>query len=492
MCADETDSDSSALSADDRRIQNEDLISSPFTRLSTAHALSVAGDAMVTVAMAGSIFFTTSVGEARSRVALSLLLTMAPFAVVAPILGPRIDRVRGGRKVVVVTAAAGRALLAFGMSFVVADGNLLLYPLLFACLVLSKTHSIARASLVPSTVSSHADLVRANARLAVISAVVGAAVIGPSGAIYRLFGSEWVLRFAILAFFACTLASLRIRERERVLLPAADEEIRSVRLRSIEVVVAGVPMGLMRMTVGFLAFGIAFSFRTDDVSTIWFAVALIASGAGNFAGNLVGPRLREKAGEERIVEGSLVVGASAALVLAFAAGVGSAAVLAFFIAIAAAAARLAFDAIVQQDAPPEARGRFFARAETAFQILWVIGAMVPVLFDIPLSAVFVTIGVIELVALGVYIYGRVRVRERLARGEDIEATLFGAFPELRLIKRIGARRRTIVVTPTPTPTPSESGGIAPVGGLGEGDTGGENADIEADSDQGNLPDPPKA
>src|SRR5207245_9735656 len=52
------------------------------------HALQAAGDAVVAVALAGTIFFGASTSQARGRVALYLLVTMAPFAVVAPFLGP--------------------------------------------------------------------------------------------------------------------------------------------------------------------------------------------------------------------------------------------------------------------------------------------------------------------------------------------------------------------------------------------------------------------
>ena len=44
-------------------------------------AIGGAGDAFVAVALAGTIFFSTSVTEARGRVVLFLLVTMAPFAV---------------------------------------------------------------------------------------------------------------------------------------------------------------------------------------------------------------------------------------------------------------------------------------------------------------------------------------------------------------------------------------------------------------------------
>ena len=47
---------------------------------------------------------------------------------------------------------------------------------------------------------------------------------------------------------------------------------------------------------------------------------------------------------------------------------------------ASALARLAFDSLLQRDGADAARGRAFARYETRFQIVWVIGGLVAVLF----------------------------------------------------------------------------------------------------------------
>src|SRR5207248_4566360 len=88
----------------------EGLVPTPFSRLVIAQALSACGDTLVAVALAGSLFFAISPSAARGRVALSLLLTMAPFAVVAPFLGPAIDRRKGGRRSTLVGASAGRVL----------------------------------------------------------------------------------------------------------------------------------------------------------------------------------------------------------------------------------------------------------------------------------------------------------------------------------------------------------------------------------------------
>ena len=54
--------------------------------LTEAAAVNAAGDAMVAVALAGTVFFGLDVHQARGQVALYLLVTMAPFALVAPLI----------------------------------------------------------------------------------------------------------------------------------------------------------------------------------------------------------------------------------------------------------------------------------------------------------------------------------------------------------------------------------------------------------------------
>ena len=70
----------------------------PFGRLALTHVLMTAGDTMFAVSLAGSLFFSISPTEAKDKVLLYLLLTVGPFAVAAPALGPVIDRSRGARR----------------------------------------------------------------------------------------------------------------------------------------------------------------------------------------------------------------------------------------------------------------------------------------------------------------------------------------------------------------------------------------------------------
>src|SRR5918999_1507774 len=69
-----------------------------FGRLLFFQATGAAGDALIALALAGSLFFSVPTAEARGRVALYLLLTVAPFAVVAPLLSRYLDRHRGSSR----------------------------------------------------------------------------------------------------------------------------------------------------------------------------------------------------------------------------------------------------------------------------------------------------------------------------------------------------------------------------------------------------------
>ena len=65
-----------------------------FGRLAAVQVFMLAGDTLVTISLAGSLFFSISPHEAKSKVFLYLVLTLAPFSIVAPFLGPLIDRSR--------------------------------------------------------------------------------------------------------------------------------------------------------------------------------------------------------------------------------------------------------------------------------------------------------------------------------------------------------------------------------------------------------------
>ena len=123
------------------------------------------------VSLAGSLFFSISPDAARSKVLLYLLVSFAPFAIVAPFIGPFIDRAPGGRRLIIQLTAVGRALLFIVMIFHLDD--LLLFPLSFGVMVLQKTYGVSRSALIPHVVNSKTELVEANSKLGLISGAIG-------------------------------------------------------------------------------------------------------------------------------------------------------------------------------------------------------------------------------------------------------------------------------------------------------------------------------
>jgi Na+/melibiose symporter-like transporter len=360
----------------DTRGRLESTTFTPFARLALAQAIGVAGDVFVTVSLAGTLFFDVSPGAARWKVVLYLLLTMAPFAVIAPFLGPLLDRTRGGRRLMYAFCMLGRAVLCLLMAGRIH--SLMLYPLAFGTLVLSKTQSIAKSALVPSVVDDPNEFTRANSRLAVI-AVVGGTIVAPFAAgILKTLGAPWVLRAGSIVFLLATAAAFNVPRAEKVAPQETSAEREQLHARSI--VVAGSAMALLRGVVGFFTFFAAFALKRAGEPAWMFGVVLIASAAGNLVGVVLAPLLRKKFKEEWILGGTLLVPALPLIYAARSYGrwalIGAAA----SVAASAACGRVAFDSLLQRDGHEAARGRAFARFETRFQLVWVAGGVLAVLY----------------------------------------------------------------------------------------------------------------
>jgi hypothetical protein len=410
--------------------------SAPFVHLARTQALISTGDTLVALALAGSLFFSISPDAARTQVAQYLVLTMAPFAVVAPLLGPWIDRAQGGRRSMVILSAAGRVAVC---ALMIDDlDGLLLFPEALAVLVLGKGYSVARASLVPGLVRDESELVEANAKLILILGVSGFAAALPGLLVLEFLGGEWVLGMAALAFAGATVASLRIpstRVADRPAPPAEQAE-----LRSKGVLLGASAMAFLRAVVGFLAFHLAFWYRGDGAPTWWFGVVLAASSLGSLLGAALAPPLRRAVREERILLGCLVVTTLAALAVLQFGGRVPGAVLALVVGITAQGARLSFDAIVQRDAPDANYGRSFARFETRFQLAWVVGAAVPVLIHLPLLAGYAVVAVLAGIATVSY-----------ATGHQVKATWLRRVVPRRRVPPPSARPPARPGTRTPAP-----------------------------------------
>lgn len=241
-------------------------MSTPFSRLATAHALSTAGDALVALSLAGSLFFSVDPSGARWRIALYLVFTMAPFAVVGPLIGPAMDRAKGGHRLMMVGATAGRALVALALVPVIGGEGLLLFPLAFLMLVLAKTYQVAKAAIVPTIVTSDQALVEANSKLQVLAGISGLVAGIPGGLLLLLAGPGAVEAFALVVFLLAMLATAQVPRTTVATSPA--DEVEEEELRSAGVRSAASGMGTLRAAVGFVTFLLAFALRGHDLSLI--------------------------------------------------------------------------------------------------------------------------------------------------------------------------------------------------------------------------------
>jgi hypothetical protein len=347
----------------------------PMDAYGLVHMASAAGDALVAIALADSVFFSVPVSETKLKVALFLGLTMAPLAVAAPLLVPLLDRTPF-RRALSFASAAGRALAAvFAAS---RFSSVLLFPLAFAVLVLSRVHAITKNGLTMAYAPAHEGLVRANARLGRI-AVAGVALASlPGLAVLKLGGAGSVLYVSGGVYAIAALLVFRLPEPE---IPHVAGEVHP-RGRVVSLTTSAAGMAGLRGASGFLLFLMAFALRGRGYPAYWFGVLAGCAVVGGFLGDVAAPRLPRALREEVVVFGALLAAGVAAF-FAFAAF--ELWVLALFVGLVGMATefgRLAFQSLMQRSAPVGAHGRVFVRYEVLFQVSWVAGAFLPAVLQI--------------------------------------------------------------------------------------------------------------
>jgi hypothetical protein len=371
-----------------------------------------AGDSALAAVLVGSVFIS-SPDAARSKVLLFQLISVAPFAVVAPLIGPTVDRVPGGRRFVVQITAMARAALYLVMIFHVDD--VILFPLVFGVMVMQKTYAVSKSALVPLVVRDDEELVEANSKLGVIAGLLAAVAIGPlTGLGHIKIGLALVPGAALFCFAA--VAARRLPREAVATAPAQVEE--KEELRSIGILLAAGGMALIRASVGFLTFHLLFWMRSD-YGLAWLGIAVGAGAAGSLFGNAIAPMLRRSAREEAMLTVALALIGITGVLTTIIGGVGSAIVLSAVVNASGSIGRMAFESIVQRDAPDANRGRAFAQFETRFQLSWVLAGVFPVLFTLPGRIGFLVVGLIGVFASFSYIVGSKAARA----GKPVPPTL---------------------------------------------------------------------
>jgi len=483
----------------------------PFGRLALVQVFMLAGETLVTISLAGSLFFSISPDEAKSKVFLYLVLTLAPFAIISPLLGPLIDRNRGARRATAVFAAAGSCVI---VPFMAMDiHSLLLFPEAFLILVLSNLYLVTRNALVPEIAgggalrpttagkhgrrrpppdmpTSHGEAIGfpfqpgqpvpgeadsppgeggesrnqpastefavLNARLTLLGTLAGFVAAIPGVLLLKLTGAAGVLVFDIFVFAAAVVAGLRLpvhgsRRRSaprgastRSRRPPGGTSVRRggeateppssaraagstgaewetaedpdlVRLQPIahpEVLFGLTTVSLMRGLSGFLVFLVAFGLRREHAALWWYGLVLGASGLGSLVALLVISRLRRYLSEQELLLGSIWLIAVAAIGAAVWGTIPAQAALALCVGFAGSLAQPSFDAVAQRYVPLQAQGRAFARFATRQQLVWVLGAIIPVVVPLAFPAGDVVMAAVAGAGGLFYVTSRRALRQR--------------------------------------------------------------------------------
>jgi MFS family permease len=358
-------------------------------------AVNSAGDALIAVALAGTMFFNLDVKQAQGQVALYLLVTMAPFALVAPLIGPALDHMRHARRIAIAGTMLARGLLCWGMAGAVLHKDpLTLMPAAFGALVLSKAFGVSRSAVTPRVLPEDLSLVTANAR-ASFCGLVAASITAPLGAgLVAVTNAGWALRVATVVFLAGAVLGVRLPahvdtpEAE----PAPDAEDAPAQagadtagrwrtlLRVGPVVGEAIRANAaLRALSGFLILYLAFLLRTKEFvhpvsPNIALGMLAASAGAGGLVGTAMGALLKARA-PVGIVFSTLAFATVTAAVCAVFFGLVAALVVAFVGALGQSLGKLGLDAIVQREIGEEVRSSTFAVSETIHQLVWVLGGL---------------------------------------------------------------------------------------------------------------------
>jgi MFS family permease len=391
-----------------RRAANADgADKSGLTALTYATMLNYASDAAMAVALANTLFFSAaSADSSKGKVALYLLITVAPFALLAPVIGPMLDRIQRGRRLAMCAASIGQGLMCVVMA--ANFDTWLLYPAALGKMVLSKSFTVLKAAVTPRVVPPEITLAKTNARLTVFGLVAGAAFGGVAALILQMFDSPGALWFTALICGVGAVQAMRIPAWVEVTegeVPASLSANPRTRRQPMgkQVVVALSGNATVRLLTGFLMMFAAFAVRAQTEGEpvkqlLLLGVVAGAAGAGSFIGNGIGARTHLGHPEQVVI--GCIVGSLVSTVLAtFAPGIGTAAIVGLVGATASAIAKNSLDAVIQDDLPEESRASAFGRSETVLQLAWVFGGAIGVLLPPTFWVGFLVVSVLLVVGL---------------------------------------------------------------------------------------------
>jgi hypothetical protein len=417
-------------------------------RLALTHAVDDFADAFINLSLVGSLFFSVSLDASRSRILLYLLLTAAPLAIAAPLVGPALDRSQVAYRAAIVGSQLVRGLAA--LALIGALFSLALYPLAFVVLMCRRIYGLAKTALLTRMTEDRDEFLRADAHITRTGTAVGGLGVVAGGV---LLARQSVTVMLLLAAVLFVLAALISKGLPRPAAPAL--QLASLpRLRDVipaPVWWATVAVTAIRAAAGALTYLLAFAIKRGGDRWI-FAAGLLVAGFGAMVATFVAPRLHRTLRSDGVLVlailvpgvvtaiGVVSIGNHGVLAIAFAIGLGN--------GIASRSI-----AVLQSGVPTLTRGRVIARSELVFQVATLIGASLAVALAASPRPGFAVTSIVLLVTGVAYAHrNRQSLREQASRlmlGEQappIDRSLPRALlVEAERLASLGADRLAIMV-----------------------------------------------
>ncbi len=373
-----------------------------------SNATSMAGDALIAVWLAASLFFAAPGEQQRGNVALYLLVTVAPFAVIAPVIGPLLDRIDRGRRWALAGTFAFRALLCY-LLVTYSGSMVMLYVCALLCLVFSRAYGVLRGAVVPRVLPDKMPLVTANSRMTVFGMITAGVIGGIGAGIIKLFnwfepaqhatqtgttadatlGFNAELIFTLLVFLVGAWISLKLPshvdtdegEGKINLTKRPSGTAKGRFLLGTDITTALRSQSSQKFLAGFLTFFMVFYIQST--LTGFAALAALgalgaAAGVGSILGTGIGSRIKG-ASPDNIALTSTGIAVGLCVLAAITPGIALSIIVALLAAIASALGKVALDAIIQREVPPNFASSAFSRSETVLQLAWVFGGAVGII-----------------------------------------------------------------------------------------------------------------
>ena len=417
-------------------------------RLSVTHALDDVADGFLNISLLGSLFFSVSLEASRDRILLYLVLTVAPLAVIAPLLSPLLERTRAGFRATMVSTQLLRAAAA--LALVSSLKSPAFYPLVFVVLLSRKVYALARTAILPNLLPEPDRLADASGHLSRVGTVAGGLGTLIGAAVLGLFNAELVPLLAVPVFIVAALTAHRIPTTSL----SAEQGARYIRVAvPTEVRRAGLAVCGIRASSGALAYLLAFAIKRGGVDAWVFVVALAATGIGSFIGTLIAGALHRRLVPHHVISLVLLVPGVVTAFSVLAAGNFSIVVVAFTIGLGSSVATRTMDALYGR-VPDVARGRAISANELRFQLSNVTGAVLAVMLTPSPRVGFLVVAIVLLVSGASF-----ASQGSLSWRRGASALLLGSssysptsqlpralFDEARVQAQQGARRLSIVTS----------------------------------------------